>query len=281
MSNNIVDKNVSDKVVWENGVTPDNDYSQTVSQPQPSFQPIPQSQMMFCYKCNNVIPENSRYCPYCKVELYATCPKCGQKYSSQYPICNQCGTNRQEYLELQKKEQERIERRKRIERNKQEELERQKQEKDRQEKLDKAKEKARVAQQKEEYLNENKEIMKTPEYIATYSQLAEALNTFEQKSKQRIIVLVALLIIGVISLYLTPLWIIYAIYLLCLGADKGQEKFLRKHISGNNHYYNQEELDYLIKMVNYQGKERLSNCCIIAYRKKHNLTINYKWHSMR
>ena len=154
MSNNIVDKNVSDKVVWENGVTPDNDYSQTVSQPQPSFQPLPQSQMMFCYKCNNVIPENSRYCPYCKVELYATCPKCGLKYSSQYPICNQCGTNRQEYLELQKKEQERIERRKRIERNKQEELERQKQEKDRQEKLDKAKEKARVAQQKEEYLNQ-------------------------------------------------------------------------------------------------------------------------------
>lgn len=107
MSNNMVDKNVSDKVVWENGVTPDNDFGQTMSQPQPSFQSASQPQMMFCYKCNNVVPTDSKYCPYCKVKLYTICPKCGQKYSSQYPICNQCGTNRQEYLELYKIEQER------------------------------------------------------------------------------------------------------------------------------------------------------------------------------
>lgn len=281
MSNNIVDKNVSDKVVWENGLTPDNDFTPAMSQARSEFQPYSQPQMMFCYKCNNVVPTDSKYCPYCKVELYTICPKCGQKYSSQYPICNQCGTNRQEYLEIQRREQERNERRKRVERIRQEELERQKQEKDRLERLEKARVKALVAKEKEDYLAENKDITKTMEYTSTYSLLAEALNTFEQKSKQRIIVLVALLIIGFISLYLIPLWIIYVIYLLCLGSDKGQEKFLLKHISGNNHYYNQDELNYLIKMISYQGKERLSDCCVIAYRKKHNLTINYKWHSLR
>jgi hypothetical protein len=104
MSNNMVDKNVSDKVVWENGVTPDNDSCQTMSQLHSSFQPASQPQMMFCYKCNNVIPSNSNYCPYCQVKLFTECPKCGVKYSSQYPSCSQCGTNRLEYLQVQKRE---------------------------------------------------------------------------------------------------------------------------------------------------------------------------------
>ena len=103
MSNNIVDKNVSDKVVWENGVTHDNDFTPTISQPQPEFHS--QSQKMFCYNCNNVIPSNSTFCPYCQIKLFAECPKCGTKYSSQYPACNQCGTNREEYLRVQKIEQ--------------------------------------------------------------------------------------------------------------------------------------------------------------------------------
>lgn len=107
MSNNMVDKNVSDKVVWENGVTPDNDFTPAMSQPRSEFHPYSQPQMMFCYKCNNVIPGNSNYCPYCQIKLLTECPKCGVKYSSQYPVCNQCGTNRLEYLELEKKEQER------------------------------------------------------------------------------------------------------------------------------------------------------------------------------
>ena len=105
MSNNMVDKNVSDKVVWENGLTPDNDFTPAMSQARSEFQPYSQPQMMFCYKCNNVIPGNSTFCPYCQIKLFVECPKCGAKYSSQYPACNQCGTNREEYLKTQRQEQ--------------------------------------------------------------------------------------------------------------------------------------------------------------------------------
>lgn len=51
-----------------------------------------------CYACGEVIPDNSKFCPYCSKELYVKCPKCGQTYSSQYPACNQCGTNREEFI---------------------------------------------------------------------------------------------------------------------------------------------------------------------------------------
>ena len=56
------------------------------------------------------------------------------KYSSQYPSCSQCGTNRLEYLQSLKKEQERIERLKRVERIRQEKLERERLEKERKQK---------------------------------------------------------------------------------------------------------------------------------------------------
>lgn len=93
------DNKVSEKVIWEGSITPDNDTPSFATQMQN------QPQMMFCYKCNNVIPGNSNYCPYCQVKLFAECPKCGAKYSSQYPACSQCGTNREEYLRVQKIEQ--------------------------------------------------------------------------------------------------------------------------------------------------------------------------------
>ena len=87
---------VSEKAVWEGSISPDNDTPSIGSQMQA------QPQMMFCYKCNNVIPGNSTFCPYCQIKLFTECPKCGTKYSSQYPACNQCGTNREEYLRVQK-----------------------------------------------------------------------------------------------------------------------------------------------------------------------------------
>ena len=62
-----------------------------------------------CYACGEVIPDNSKFCPYCSQELYVKCPKCGQIYSSQYPACNQCGTNREKYYEQEKqKRKERL-----------------------------------------------------------------------------------------------------------------------------------------------------------------------------
>jgi len=59
-----------------------------------------------CYACGEIIPADSKFCPYCSKELYATCPICGNKYSSQFPACNQCGTNRYKYYEQKRKEQE-------------------------------------------------------------------------------------------------------------------------------------------------------------------------------
>ena len=93
------DNKVSEKAIWEGSITPDNDIPSLGAQMQS------QPQMMFCYKCNNVIPSNSAFCPYCQVKLFTECPKCGVKYSSQYPACNQCGTNREEYLRVQRTEQ--------------------------------------------------------------------------------------------------------------------------------------------------------------------------------
>jgi hypothetical protein len=94
-----MDNKVSEKAIWEGSITPDNNTPSWASQMQT------QPQMMFCYKCNNVIPGNSNYCPYCQVKLFTECPKCGAKYSSQYPACGQCGTNREKYLQAQKIEQ--------------------------------------------------------------------------------------------------------------------------------------------------------------------------------
>ena len=59
-------------------------------------------QFMVCYKCANVIPVDSEYCPCCRTKLYEVCPKCGHRYSSQYKICNKCGTNKEEYIEEQR-----------------------------------------------------------------------------------------------------------------------------------------------------------------------------------
>lgn len=92
------DNKVSEKAVWEGSISPDNN-------PSIASQMQTQPQMMFCYKCNNVIPGNSTFCPYCQIKLFVECPKCGAKYSSQYPACNQCGTNREEYLKTQRHEQ--------------------------------------------------------------------------------------------------------------------------------------------------------------------------------
>ncbi len=62
-----------------------------------------------CYACGEVIPDNSKFCPYCSKELYVTCPMCGQIYSSQYPACSQCGTNRKKYYDQKRLWQSKIE----------------------------------------------------------------------------------------------------------------------------------------------------------------------------
>lgn len=72
---------------------------------------------MICYKCGNDIPSDSEFCPFCGIKLFVTCPKCGHTHSSQYPICNKCGTNRANYVAEQQrlKEEEILREKQRIE----------------------------------------------------------------------------------------------------------------------------------------------------------------------
>lgn len=62
----------------------------------------PKTTNMVCYSCGEIIPSDSKFCPFCSKELYVICPQCGHKYSSQFPACNQCGTNRVKYFEREK-----------------------------------------------------------------------------------------------------------------------------------------------------------------------------------
>jgi len=191
-----MDKKVSEKAIWEGSITSD-------ESPMTATQMHSQPQMMFCYKCNNVIPSNSKYCPYCNVELFVECPKCGVKHSSQYPVCNQCGTNRQEYIALQRREEERkaaIEREKRRQR----EVEERKRLEEEYQRRKAEEEKEREARSKrfwaEEEVRREKEFIKaTPEFKEAYDYLCD-LNQRKKKhdKEQNSIIFKRLATIGVI-----------------------------------------------------------------------------------
>ncbi len=86
------------------------------------------SKTTVCYACGEIIPSNSEYCPYCSKELYVKCPKCGNTYSSQFPACNKCGTNRRQYyrqLEAEKEEARRLEEKRKQEQERREKIEKQ------------------------------------------------------------------------------------------------------------------------------------------------------------
>lgn len=269
---------VSEKAIWEGSISPDNNTPSIASQMQA------QPQMMFCYKCNNVIPNNSTFCPYCQIKLFAECPKCGAKYSSQYPACGQCGTNREEYLQMQRREAERKVAIERENRRKQEILEKEKQEREQQEALKRWQQRKAERKQEEAYLRENAEIMKTKEYETTYSLMKEALETYNKKMMLEII-------IGVILTF-AFVGVLIMIHALVYGSPKGLEKFLLKYVSKKNSY-DKEMITYIIDDMKpiYSALYSLTpvkdlirylpKCCIIAYRKKHKLPINYKWHSLK
>lgn len=114
--------------ISHNKTTVDNTFSQTeqkvVSQPQAVT-----VESMVCHACGEIIPADSKFCPYCSILLWVKCPKCGKTYSSQFPACNECGTNRQDYLkEQQQIAQRRDEERLREERIKREKIERERRE---------------------------------------------------------------------------------------------------------------------------------------------------------
>lgn len=295
------DNKVSEKAIWEGSIPSEDENSQ--------FSPFPQSQpqMMFCYKCNNVIPSDSKYCPCCKVELFTTCPKCGAKYSSQYHICNQCGTDRDEYLQAQRIEQEKKEaveremrRKKEIEERKRNEAEA---ERKRQEMLRRYEQEASKKKQKNAYIAENNEIMKTAEYKSAYSALKEIFaNAFEMHNKKfKLISILACLSIvlpfipifcidrGPDAGFFIAIGILFipqiVLVILCNIVYNDRTRYLKKcytqYISDKQDYDEGLLTQDLIDMAKYQGFDRLSDCCLIAYRKKHGLNVNYKWHNLR
>ena len=295
---------VSEKAIWEGSIPSEDENTQFSS-----FQQS-QSQMMFCYKCNNVIPGDSKYCPCCKVELFTTCPKCGAKYSSQYHICNQCGTDRDEYLRLQKIERERQEAIERKMRHQQEVEERKRKEaeaeRERQEMLRRYEQEANKKKQKNAYIAENNEIMKTAEYKSAYSALKEIFaNAFEMHNKKY--KLMEILGISFIVLPFIPIFCIFCIdrvpdagffiaigilfipqivlVILCNIVYNDRTRYLKKcytqYISDKDDYDEGLLTQDLIDMAKYQGFDRLSDCCIVAYREKHGLDVNYKWHNLK
>ena len=286
-----MDNKVSEKAIWEGSIPSEDENTQFASSIQS------QPQMMFCYKCNNVIPGNSRYCPYCQVELFTTCPKCGAKYSSQYPSCSQCGTNRQEYLQTQRREQERKEAQERENRRQREIQERKRleeeqrrkkeqEERERQERLKALAQQAEENLQKEAYLKKNDEIMHTQEYIDSYSLLSMAIEDYEKRLLCRLVLLFVIIIM--VAFLIHPiLGFILMITLPFLNdkiveeIDENKFKKIQKYISNSNNNNNHLVTSDLIDMISYQGKERLSECCIIAYREKHGLNVNYKWHNLK
>ena len=58
-----------------------------------------------CYACSEIIPVGSTFCPACGKQLLVECPNCGHEYSSQYPVCSKCGTNREKYIERKRREE--------------------------------------------------------------------------------------------------------------------------------------------------------------------------------
>lgn len=292
---------VSEKAIWEGSIPSEDENTQFSS-----FQQS-QPQMMFCYKCNNVIPGNSKYCPCCKVELFTTCPKCGAKYSSQYHICNQCGTDRDEYLRLQKIERERQEAIERKMRHQQEVEERKRKEaeaeRERQEMLRRYEQEANKKKQKNAYIAENNEITKTAEYKSAYFAIEEILgNALEMHNKKY--KLISILACLSIVLPLIPIFcidrspdagffiaigilFIPQIVLVILGniVYNDRTRYLKKcytqYISDKQDYDEGLLTQDLIDMAKYQGFDRLSDCCIVTYRKKHGLDVNYKWHNLK
>ena len=87
--------------------------STSISSPQ--VEPV-SSQV--CWKCGEIIPLGN-FCPACGKELFRICPNCKTKYSSQYHICSNCGTDHRKYEKEQ--ELERVRQKKREEEQKEEE----------------------------------------------------------------------------------------------------------------------------------------------------------------
>lgn len=273
------DNKVSEKAIWEGSITPDNDNPSFASQMQS------QPQMMFCYKCNQVIPGNSTFCPYCQVKLFTECPKCGAKYSSQYPACSQCGTNREGYLRAQRQEQERkrvieIENRRQREILEQRILE---EERKKREAEEQKKQEARSQRfwAEEAVRRENEFIKATPEFKEAYAYLCELNQRKKEHEKrvnttvfQRLTIFGVLWIIGLIfynelpdviaAIFMTiPIW---CLFVIAIGTSRIKDmKSLQKHCPQTKSFNNMLTQEIVNKVSEYIAT--------------HNLDLNDSYHT--
>lgn len=271
----MVDNKVSDKAVWEEGITPDTSF--TSSEQLAPVQP----QMMFCYKCNNVIPSNSTFCPYCQLKLFIECPKCGVKYSSQYPSCNQCGTNRNEYLQLKRQEQERAER-----------IEREKRAQEYEDSLRRKESQEIFAKRVAENAAIDSKIRRSKEYLSTYPILRKSLVRYLSLYIFLYSLCVIYLIITcfmaaslknvetstIMDIYIMGLapWIfvggIACTFISNTSYDR-KKRMITKYISRFKDY-DQDMVDYVLAQITTSNDlDELSYWCIQAYRQKHGLKI--------
>ncbi len=72
---------------------------------------FPNTASMLCFKCGELIPSSSEFCPYCGEALTVDCPKCSFRYPAHFKYCPKCGTNRLEFLkqkDIERNEHEKI-----------------------------------------------------------------------------------------------------------------------------------------------------------------------------
>lgn len=259
---------VKEKVIWEDRISIGNE-SSTNSQMQ--------QQMMFCYKCNNVIPNDSLFCPYCQTNLYAVCPRCGEIYSSQYPACRKCGTNREEYLQRQR-ELEEIGRKKRIEL----------------EKIELEKKKA--------YYAKNAEIIKTEEYKSAYTLFVDAFKDGDKK-RNKFLWIASIVQLSPIfyslgmmiwtdetnkygNLFiLSTLISLLLVTISSLSQDyyikKIFFKYISKRLKGNNYYKDVITPEFINEVYNIRDCEfadYFPDYYTISYRRKNKMPINVSCH---
>ena len=149
---------------------------------------------MLCFHCGEIIPAESKYCPYCSISQYVNCPYCGYHYPARFPACSNCGTNRESYYktieenrkreEQARKEKEERERRAAEERRRQEEVRRQEEERKRREREAREAQERLAAEEKrrqEERKRREREAREAQERLAAEEKRRQE----ERKKKER------------------------------------------------------------------------------------------------
>lgn len=212
-----------------------------------------------CYACGEVIPADAKYCPKCAKKLYETCPKCGKTYSSQYTICQYCGTDRIKYIE----EQQRIEKQKREEQERQNRIRAMEAQREAQQRAAQEAEERRLQLKQERKKHSEKIAREKAEKILTDIDKKINRNDFKYSC-----ILVLFLILGTVLivwsftsfpkyvgtgywflayLVITSVFVLCSIALLCIAIRNKQVRLINDYI---NAHPNSPETIYMLRVRN-------------------------------